>query len=84
MATVFRKTYTRMVGGRRVRKKTSKWYFRFRDADGNLQERVGLEDRELTERLLTEARAEAMKVQAGVLSPEEVELSGHATTDIGR
>ena len=73
MASLFKRTYyaTDPKTGKRVRRKTSKWYGRYRDADG-VERRVPLcTDRSAAQQMLHQLVRRGELGQAGLADPFE-------------
>src|SRR5437867_3009103 len=73
MASLFRPSYTKVdpVTGRKVRRKSRKWYVKFRDADGIIRRRPGYTDKEATRALATELERKAARLKEGLSDPFE-------------
>ncbi len=67
MARVFKHTYTKKVNGKRVTKKTRKWYVEHRDAQGIRRRQAGYTDRKATEQLASELERRAAREQSGLV-----------------
>jgi integrase len=67
MASVFRRKYNKAVGGRKVKKQSTCWYVKYRDADG-LERRVkGYPDKEATRQMAARLEKETALAHEGVV-----------------
>ena len=64
---------------RRILYESDVWYARYRDADG-IDRRVstGCQDEQAARRVLSDILAKVEKVRAGILTPTELKVAGHA------
>lgn len=71
MAHIFKPTYTKRdpATGRRVVKKTKKWYVKYRDEHNILRKVAGFTDKESTRQLGAQLEREAQQIRAGLLDP---------------
>ena len=67
MASVFKRKYTKVVDGRKVRKQSQSWYVKYRDADGIERRVKGYGDKEATRQLAARLAKEAELAREGVV-----------------
>jgi integrase/recombinase XerD len=67
MASVFKRKYTRVVDGRKVKKQSSCWHVKFRDVEGIERRVKGFKDKEATRQLAAKLEREAELGRAGVV-----------------
>jgi len=67
MASVFKRKYTKVVDGKRVKKQSKSWYVKYRDSEG-IERRVrGYKDKIATQQLAAKLEKEAELGNAGVV-----------------
>lgn len=67
MAGVFKRKYTKVVDGRRIKKQSKSWYVKYRDAEG-IERRVrGYKDKVATQQLAARLEKEAELGKEGVV-----------------
>ena len=52
MATIYRPTYTQVKDGKKIRRKSMRWYIRYLDADGIRRQKAGFKDKAATTQLM--------------------------------
>ena len=67
MASVFKRKYTKIVDGKKVKKQSQCWYIKYRDADGIEQRVKGYKDKTATRQKAAELEKEAELARAGVV-----------------
>ncbi len=67
MAGVFKRKYTAVVNGRRVKKQSRYWYIKYKDADGIERRIKGYKDKTATQQLAAQLEKEAELARAGVI-----------------
>lgn len=72
MASIFKRTYSKTVGGKRVKRKTQKWYIEYIDHDGRPRRLPGYTDRIATEQYAAELERTAQRIRAGILDHREL------------
>jgi len=72
MASVFKPTYTKTdKNGKRVTRKSKKWYVKYRDAEGIVRKIPGYTDKSATQQLAAKLQREAELGQMGIVDPFE-------------
>src|SRR5262245_52519889 len=73
MASIYQPTYTKTdaATGRKVKRKTRKWYIEYRDADGRVQKVPGYADLPATRQLAADLERRAVRLQSGLADPFE-------------
>ena len=67
MASVFRRKYTKLVDGKKVKKQSKSWYVKYRDA-GGIERRVkGYKDKIATQQLAAKLEKEAELAREGIV-----------------
>jgi len=67
MASIFKRKYTKVVDGKRVKKQSQSWYVKYRDADG-IERRVrAYKDKEAIRQLPARLEKEVEFAKAGVV-----------------
>jgi len=69
MASVFKRKYTKVVDGKRVKKQSQSWYVKYRDADGIERRVKGYKDKTATAQLAATLEREAELARSGVVNP---------------
>lgn len=59
-------------GARKVKRKSSKWYVEYRDAQGIMRKRPGYKDKPATEQLAAELERKSARQQSGMSDPFEL------------
>ena len=67
MASIFKRKYTKVVEGKRVKKQSRSWYVKYRDADGIERRVKGYKDKEATRQFAATLEREAELARAGVV-----------------
>ena len=73
MASVYRKTHLRIdpQTGERVRRKSRKWWIKYRDADGRVRREPGLTDKAASTALAVKREREQALIEKGLRNPYE-------------
>ncbi len=67
MASIFKRKYTKLMDGKRVKKQSQSWYVKYRDADGIERRVKGYKDKTATQQLAAKLEKEAELAKAGVV-----------------
>ena len=78
MGSVYKPTYTKSdkTTGRRVTRKTARWYIEFTDEKGNRRKEPGFTDKTATEQLLREREREVELALVGIVNRRQNRLDG--------
>ena len=73
MASVFKRKYTKVVDGRRVKKQSKSWYVKYRDAEGIERRVKAYKDKVASQQLAAKLEKEAELENSGVVDRFKVQ-----------